>query len=378
MQAALAALSITLLAGCTTDGVYAQNGTTDRNLPALMVTNTPPPDVIYHRGSRDTVLAGNGNETSKFPDHFSNNHVETLVTRKAVELSHELSSEQSTVDNFRGRLTTLQAKSDALASEYYTLVAFINTELQSGSTAGNPVLTERWNAAQAKLDTLSQGTGALGILATDVSNEASKAAYLQESVHATYGLSGAVKDDHKKLQKIEDDANQNIVAINRLLTSVNDEINRRMSYLRSEHLNMQTLSLAVANGELYGQNVANSLFRKAAENGQALFKDSATPMGRRPLVIIRFDRPNVDFQQPVYTAISQALEKYPSAKFVLVAVSPAEGNPARLALASTEARRNGETVLRALTQMGLPMERIRLDAANSKDVTNSEVHLYIQ
>jgi hypothetical protein len=370
---------IAVLSGCTMDGVTTANSDSgNRNLPSLVVSNTPPPDVIYHRGSRDTVLAGDENAAAPYAAGFDNDHVETLVTRKVGELTRELSGEQRSVDGFRERLSALQSKSDGLASEYYALVASINTELQAGSTAGNPVLTERWNQAQTKLEALSQGTGKLNTLATDVANEASKAAYLQESVRATYGLSGAVADDHKKLQKLEDDVNQNIVAINRLLTSVNDEINRRSSYLNAERLNMQTLSLAVANGELYGQNVSNSLYRKAAEDGQEIFKGNSVPSARRPLVIIRFDRPNVDFQQPVYTAVSQALEKYPAAKFDLVAVSPAEGNPAKLALASTEARKNGENVLRALTQMGLPVERVRLNAANSKDVTNSEVHLYIQ
>jgi hypothetical protein len=125
----------------------------------------------------------------------------------------------------------------------------------------------------------------------------------------------------------------------------------------------------------------NGLFRKAAEDGQNFLKGAngaPVPAQKKPLVVIRFNRPGVDYQQAVYTAVSQALEKYPSAHFDLVAVSTSEGNPAQVALASTEARKNGEAVLRTLTQMGLPMERIRLDAASSRDVSNSEVHLYIQ
>ncbi len=378
----LAALTFAaLLGGCTTDGVATGGPHADSShpLPALVVSNDPPPDVIYRRGSRDTVLASDQSTTVTPAARAANAHVETLVTRKVTDLQRDLTQEQRDVDGFRDRLEALQSKSDALASEYYATVASIQTELQSGTTAGNPILTERWNQAQNKLESLSEGAGQLSALATDVSSEASKAAYLQESVRATYGLSGAVADDHKKLQVLEDGVNQNIVSINRMLTSVNDEINRRTAYTRAEHLNMQTLSLAISNGELYGQNMTNSLFKKASEDGQDLFKSKAqAPAGRRPLVVIRFDRPNVNYQQAVYTAVSQALDKYPSAKFDLVAVSPSDGNPAQLALASVEARKNGEAVLRTLTQMGLPMERVQLNAANSKDVTNNEVHLYIQ
>jgi len=372
---------VTETAGSQTVYHAPESAPSDRSLPALVVTNEPPPDVIYRRGSRDTVLADSG--AGQSTPRFDNHHVETLVTRKVVELNRELSSVQRDVDSFRDRLQSLQSKSDAQASEYYGLVASINTELQAGTTAGNPVLTERWNEAQAKLESLSSGAGQMNTLATDVAGEASRAAYLQESARATYGLSGAVEEDHKQLQVLEDKVNQNIVTINRLLTSVNDEINRRTSYLRAERLNLQTLSLGIANGELYGQNVSNTLFRKAAEDGQDFLKgNNATganvPAQRRPLVIIRFDRPDVNYKQALYTAVSQALEKYPAAKFDLVAVSTSEGNPAQLALASTEARKNGEAVLRSLTQMGLPLERIRLNAANSKTVSNSEVHLYIQ
>lgn len=369
---------------------WGTQGKTAEARPSLVVTNEPAPEVIYRRGSRDTLLADDAGAdmppvaqvVAQATRRPWTSGVETIVTRKVAELARETAEEKRAVNGFRDRLNALQSRNDALAAEYYALVAFINTELQSGTTSGNPVLTERWNEAQRKLDAMTDASSQLNILASDLAAEASKAAYLQESLRAAYGLSGAVNEDHKRLQELEDEVNQGIVGINRLLTSVNDEINRRAATLRTERMNMQTLSLAVAKGELYGQNVANSLFKKATEDG-GLFGKNGTPMAaapgqRRPLVIIRFDRPNVNFEQPVYAAVSQALEKYPAAKFDLVAVSPSEGNPARIALASTEARKNGEAVLRALTQMGLPIERIRLNAASSKTVANSEVHLYIQ
>lgn len=388
-----------MLGGCQTDqsftGVPSSNkdqyqvttsNAYNANSPSLVVTNDPPPNVLYRSGSRDTVLANDDTAAASRTRlaSFNGQNVETLVTRKVADLNKDLASLRRAKENFQDRLHGLQAKSDAQASEYYSLVAGINTELQSGTTPGNPVLVERWNVAQEKLNALSSSAGYLNELATDLANESSKAAYLQEAVRSTYGLSGAVKEDHVKLRATEDGVNQSIVELSRLLTSVNDEITRRGGYLRSERLNMQTTSLAIANGEMYGQSLTNSLFKRAAEDGQELFKGDASnggatvPSQRRPLVVIRFDRANVNYEQAVYSAVGQALEKYPSAKFDLIAVSPAQGNPAEMALASTEARKNGESVLRSLTQMGLPMERIRLNAAQAKDVRNSEVHIYIQ
>ncbi|MEZ0226229.1 MAG: hypothetical protein ACAH83_16860 [Alphaproteobacteria bacterium] len=372
-----------VLGGCTNDYMMSgSSGTNDQSGnrgPSLVRTNTAAPDVIYRRGSRDTVLAGADTSAAMHTQPFYSSHVETLVTRKVADLNHDLSSLQSTTSTFQSRLNSLQAKSDTDAAQYYEIVATINTELQSGTTAGNPVLVEKWNLAQTKLENLSESAGLLNGLATDLSNEASKASYLQDNVRAAYGLSGAVKEDHESLRQVEDGVNQQIVYLNRLLTSVNDEISRRNAYLRTEHLNMQTLSLAINNGELYGQNITNSLFKKATDaNSKVMMSQAAPPVSHRPLVIIRFDRPNVNYEEALYNAVSQALEKYPGARFDLVAVSPTKGNPAQLALASSEARKNGEAVMRSLAQMGLPVERIRLNAANSAEVRNSEVHLYLQ
>lgn len=388
----------TALSGCTSwkpqSGWSASNNypvesaapaAPERHLPGLVLTDDPAPEVIYRPGSRDTAL---GHDTGNAPTNLSSmntQHIETMVTQKAVELSHELDQLSSSTDAANRQMQKLQDKNDAGAAEYYAMVGSINAELQAGTTAGNPILVDRWNAAQEKLNTLANDSGLLNAVAADLSNQASHASYLLDTTQNAFSLSGAVQEDHKKLTVIEDGINQDISLINRLLLKVNDEIGRRTTYLRAERANLQTLSLGIANGELYGQSMTNSLFRKATTGSQGVFKDepqssasASSPGHRRPLVIIRFDRPSVNYDQPLYTAISQALEKYPSAKFDLVAVSNLEGNAAQLALASAEARKNGEMVLRSLTNMGLPMERIRLSAANSKDVLNSEVHIYLQ
>ena len=337
----------------------------DRNLPALVITNEAFPDII---------------------------HRETLVTRKVEEIGREVDQLRIAISDAGNRLLQLQVKNDAGASEYYFLMASISTELQSGSTPGNPNLQDKWILAQNKLNSLAQSAGLLNALATDMSGLASRASYLLEATQAAFSISGAVKEDHKKLSFVSDRTTQNVALVNRLLIRVNDEIIRRTTYLRTERANLQTLSLGIANGELYGQSMANSLFKKAMEDGgkssmptnitspssNAATSPTASLSSRRPLVIIHFDRPNVNYDQPMYTAINKALEKYPAARFDLVAVSNMEGNPAQMMLSSIEARKNGEAVLRSLIQMGLPLERIRLSAASSKDVINSEVHIYLQ
>ncbi len=56
-----------------------------------------------------------------------------------------------------------------------------------------------------------------------------------------------------------------------------------------------------------------------------------------PLVVIRFDHPDVDYQQILYAALNQALQNRPSAGFQVVAVSPTRGNAASVQIAQTTA-----------------------------------------
>ncbi|MCE9507078.1 MAG: hypothetical protein K8R48_02020 [Alphaproteobacteria bacterium] len=383
----------TALSGCTPDnkfhavsaGESGARSRSDGSMPSLVITTEQPaPSVVFRRGSHDTVLASPDAGTPVRVSSLKSQHIETPVTQKAAELNDELGQMRGKTTAYSRRLQELQNNGDAQSAAYYTLVASINADLQTGTTPGNPILVDRWNTAQDKLNALSQSASQLNTLAMDLSYHASSLSFLLESTQAAFALSGAVDEDHKKLTGIEDNVNQDLVATNRLMLMVNDDLSRRSSYLRTERGNLQTLSLAIANGELYGQNLTNGVFKRAAAGDLSLNKtgaDAGTPAAlpaRKPLVIIRFDHPNVNYDQPLYTAISQALEKYPAAKFDLVAVSMAEGNPAKMAMSSSDARKNGEAVLRAMIKMGLPIERVGLSAANSKNVLNSEVHIYIQ
>src|SRR3546814_7344673 len=90
----------------------------------------------------------------------------------------------------------------------------------------------------------------------------------------------------------------------------------------------------------------------------------------RPLVVIRFDRPNVAYEQPLYTAVSQALDRRPDAMFEVVAVSAGHG-------ASASARRSADRVMRTFADMGMPRDRVRLTtSAGSAGV--AEVHVYVR
>ena len=387
--------------------VLYRPGSRDSYTGTAMPAAAPPPvetEVAAYKGmSPEPDMAGYGTKTVSKPalkepvitdswEPMSHDtvqklpvqtpRIDTLVGRKVQEMYQELQALQDEVNKHDSHLTNLQMQGDSIAGAYYGMTGELSARLQSGTTPGNPEMLEMWNSAGEQLDKLSAQSKDLTRLSNDIANTASRGAFLHDSTRATFGLSGAVEDDHTNLTALEDMVNQDIVRINRMMNVVNDEINRRNAYLRTERLNMQTLSVAIANGELYGQSMSSRLFSRVADTSDerdpaASFNAAPVP-AKRPLVIIRFDRPNVQYQQPLYTALSQAMEKYPGAQFDVVAVSPASRNPAEQALASSDARRNSEDVLRTMTQMGVPTNRISMGSETRPNIGATEVHLYIR
>ncbi len=386
LRSSLVALSVTaLLGGCAQNKpapvvtmAVAPQPAPPPQRPGLVVSNAPAPQVIYAPGTRDAILTNGGDESMPAAD----TNIVTPVTKKAEQLSDELDRLRNHVEASRDQLHNLEDLNRQRAEAYYKTVAGISGVLQGGTTKGNPILVDRWDVAQQKLNAMAQDSGKLTNLTTDLNNEATRASYLLNAVQDAFSISGAVPSDHDKLTTVQDGVQQELSQINTLLTEANDEVTHHAAFLQSEQANMQTLSLGIANGELYGKSLTNSLFFKATNGGSSVFRKnggaSSSLLNSKPLIIIRFDHPDVQYKQALYTAVDQALQKFPSAKFDLVAISNEDGNAAELALATAEARKNGERVLRSLQNMGLPLSRVSLSTASSANVLNSEVHLYLQ
>ncbi len=305
----------------------------------------------------------------------------TFVGQKVGEYRGALGQLQGTITQRNGQLQQIRGVTTQNSQRYHGTVAAIATRLQIGTTPGNPVLISQWTAAQSELDSLSTDLAAMNSLANQVAAESSMSAWLLESARATYGLSGAIDEDHRQLAILEDETNRTVVLIDRLLNELSEDISRQTAYVGNERRNLTTLSLAIKNGELFGPALSNRAFTSAtpaASLAPSALGSSFTVRTRRPLVVIRFDRPDVPFEQALYTAVSRALERRPEAAFDLVAVTPASGTPAEVAVNTTKSKRNAETVLRTLTDMGMPAARVRLSSMTSPQAATSEVHIYLR
>jgi hypothetical protein len=290
----------------------------------------------------------------------------TAVGQKATQFRADFEKLKTNTQTRSAQLETVRNQTVANVNSYHTLVGGIRSRLQMGSTPGNPELLAQWSQAQTQLTQIDADIATLNQLSAQVSGDAGTSSYLLENIRAAYGLSGALEDDHRQLRLLEDEVNQNAIVIDRALLSLNNEINRQANYVTTERTSLVQLAADINTGQSFP---ATGTRRATTQRAVA----SVTPASfadKRPLVVIRFDKPDVAYEPALYQALSKALERRPDATFDLVAVSPKEGNPAA-------ARRDADAVFKSMTNMGLPAERVAMATMGSASANTPEVHIYV-
>jgi hypothetical protein len=295
----------------------------------------------------------------------------TFVGQKVDSLRNDLRQLQGSLGSQKDQLTQIREQIIHDSQGYHSTIAAIEARLQLGTTPGNPILVQQWNDAQGSLDAVNEDVLKMSRLATDVASTSGMAAYLLESIRAARSLSGAVDEDHRNLRTLEDQTNGTTVLIERLLTELSSDVQRQQQYLANERSNLNGLALSIKNGQYIGNSLAFSHVGNAPASTGPVATD-------RPLVVIRFDRPKVSYEDALYTAVKSALDRRPGATFEIVGVAPVAATPGATALGETMARRNAEIVQRTLGQMGLPSDRIHVSSSTSPDANNSEVRVFVR
>lgn len=370
-----AALCAVLLAGgCSfaEEALFPASGTVQAQ-PGDATASAPP-------------LLGNGNFEP--PGVTSGAPTGTYVGQKVSSLRNDLQQLQATLSRQNQALQAIRNDTVQDSQRYHGTVAAINARLQVGTTPGNPILTQQWNGAQAELDRINEDILKMNRLANEVTASSTLAAYMLESVRAARQLSGAVDEDHRQLRILEDETNRTVVLVERLLTELSEDVNRQHQYVANEKQNLNTLALAIKNGQLYGASLSSRMGagpNPAAFGGgfgssydAPLAAPRAAVSADAPLVTIRFDKPNVNYEGALYAAVKSALDRRPNAAFDVVAVSPAGATAGQQALGATSARRNAESVVRSLTNMGLPTNRIRVSQSSSGGAQTGEVQVFVR
>ena len=302
----------------------------------------------------------------------------TFVGKKIVELREELRRLQVNISSQNNELQKLRAQLVGNSQRYHGTIAAVNARLQVGTTPGNPILVQQFKSAQSDLDRLSQDVASMNGLQNSISNSATMSSFLSESARVSFAISGAIDEDHNQLAILEDEVNRTDVLIDRLFKEVTNDVHRQTNYVSTERANLNLMSAGIKVGEIYGGSLLNVAMAGAGAGVQVTAGAPLSTAGRRPLVVVRFDRNDVPYQQALYNAVSRVLEKRPDAVFDLVAVAPSSGGQARVALNSNKARRHAEGVLRTLVEMGLPPARVAVSAKTAEGARTNEVHLYLR
>lgn len=301
----------------------------------------------------------------------------TFVGSKVAELRKELRRLQINVSRNNSNLQQLRANSVQSAESYQRAVAVVNSRLQVGTTPGNPVLVQRFNTALSLLNSISEDIGSMNKLTSQVTSDSTLAAFLSENTRAAFRVSGAMDEDHQKLAMLEDEVNRTVVLVERVLKELSEDIQRHTNFVATERSNLNTLSESIKTGEIMGASLTNRALDAVASGRQnSVGARTQRSISSRPLVVIRFDRKDVAYEQALYNVVSRVLERRPGSTFSLVAIAPNLGGAAKLSVDRNKARRNAENVLRSLQRMGLSPNRVSLSERTAR-ATSTEVHLYL-
>ncbi len=388
---------------------------------SLVITNAPLPADLRKR-IYETPLRPIDIDPAQItgPNYYDSQS--TSVRQEIASISNALGRLQSRMADLSGQSLRIKQENQKLAAEYYTNIATINTQLQTGTTPGNPRLVVRLNNAQRAIDSISANASALNGVSSGLASLSAEANALISNARAAYGITGAVEEDHLQLAQIEDAVSNNVVTLTRLQNGVGEDMTRTNTYLATEMNNLRTISMAVTAGEFYGVQTVSSraaapmmattnpvatvpMIEPSASMNMPPMDDNAfvydtpkvisrvdtgaqsAPMSLQPapmmpsgqmLAKVDVQTAGNNYASPVYEAMSDAMAKYPSARFEVVGVSPQSDNAAKTTLDSSKARRNAEKLSRAVAEMGIPADKLMVSSAPNGDVTGNEIHVLLR
>jgi hypothetical protein len=279
----------------------------------------------------------------------------TGTGRKAVELRGQLQRLESEIADQTRQLDATRRRLDEAANNLDTRAGGIETKLKSRGAPNDPQLLTDWNDAQNQLNRSSEDVARLANISTWATSDAALVSYILQSVRAANGQPGVSDQERRQLAQLERDANRVSLNVDQLVSQASGEIASRNLFIAAAHRRLAALGPAITRGR------------------PAFPAASPAVAGNRPaLVTIRFDRPDVAYEEQLFGAVNEALERRPDVAFDVVAVSP----PGAPASSASTSKRNIESVVQSLTSMGLPPDRLRLSARTLADASGNEVRIY--
>lgn len=361
VRLSLSVFSILLISGCT----YSS----DALFPSLFGSDEQE-ESLNHNGVsvQEGDLPALGSTNFEPLEISEGGNTGTFVGQKVVTFRNELGQLQNAIRAHNEQLQKIRASVINNALQYHKVIGMIEAKLQVGTTPGNPQMFNMLQSAQNNVQVMNANTIALSQLSSRVAADSANTTFLEDSIKASYSVSGAVDEDHRQLRILENEATQTSILFSSLLSEVNSDIARQQQYIETARNYIVDLNSAIKVGS-YGVN--NSPLDTPIS--PILMRSTSATAGK-PLFVAKFNKPNVDYKAGLKKAVSSAVSKKPNVIFDIVAVSPAAGHQ----LSTASAKNNATQIFQEMVDMGIGAERISLSSRNSADVTSSEVQIYVK
>lgn len=292
------------------------------------------------------------------------------VGKRIASIAAKLTQINDGIVKNTAAFNTLKTQSAQEAETYYENVAKIYVRLQKGTTPGNPELTAMWKQSAQLLTGADKNMTETAKLSTETVRARNELDSLLNTISETYMVPGALESDHENLKKVEDDARRLIISLDRLTSEIAAQITRQQQYFSAEKQNIDQLDKEIRNGGMINATRSAPAAAPIALNAVSALPE-ANLTGRRPLMVIRFNKKNIAYERSLYDAVKAALDKRPTTNFEVVAVSSGSADAA-------EAVKNAETVRDTLASMGLPEDRVYSSKTEKAGIKSTEVHLYLK
>ncbi len=295
----------------------------------------------------------------------------TFVGGKISQFRADLVSIQTAISSHNNDYLRFKDLVDEQTSIYQGLSSAIRSKLQIGTTPGNPILVGQWNDGQRALEDIQNNVNNLQIVNNRVTADFALIGHLQKAISSSFFISGAIDEDHNQLKVLGDDVERTKVLYDRLMSELENRISREISILNDERQYMKSLAVDIEVGR-FGNSISTPPSSNSVGDQSSVIK-SAPLNYDSALVILKFDDEQLDYSAGLFETISSALEQQPSVKFEIVAVSPTGG-----ASFAPKARKKAAEILKQITEMGVPTERLSLTSSNSSSAQAEEVHIYVR
>ena len=332
-------------------------------------------DNINTEDTIDTILNDNEMQSSDLNQVIENTNsrgepVFTYVGQRILEMQNEYSKLDNEISQKKLSFDLLKSNGIKSAENYHAIVAAI------AATPGNPILLDQYESAQTELAAVS----AQGQNIVDVGNQiallSTRVAYLLEQARSAKKLRGAVDQDHRDLSSFQDDLKRRSVDVMRSLEELNETTRRREIFLAAERRRLTLLANAISVGESFGIGLGTIKSLPVKNDTNNYDQKSQSSVSPNPIAVFKIRSESEKYHQDLFGAVSAALEKAPETKFTLVAVSSSAGNASKQAERAANVKLDVGELVSSLISMGMPADRLSVNALSVASVENTEVRLY--